>query len=163
MERWTHGPSSLRLHPGLPGGGRERAGHPEPHPERPRGGTTTRGSGATTPPSACRSTGGSTHRAANTTTLPWRGTTWSAASTNPLKLSSWERPATGATARRWGWTCAGRMGNSAGRTLRADATCSHTARQPRGGLRPRGRGTPPWSGCGNWKTRLGGCRLDSDR
>ena len=34
--RWPHGPSSLRLHPGLPGGGRERAGHLEPHPHRPR-------------------------------------------------------------------------------------------------------------------------------
>ena len=34
--RRPHGPSGIRLHPGIPGGGRERAGHPAPHPHRPR-------------------------------------------------------------------------------------------------------------------------------
>ena len=36
VERWANGPSGIRLHPGLPGGGRGRAGHPAPHPHRPR-------------------------------------------------------------------------------------------------------------------------------
>ena len=31
-----HGPSGIRLHPVLPGGGRERAGHPAAHPQRAR-------------------------------------------------------------------------------------------------------------------------------
>ena len=41
-------------------------------------------------------------QAANTTTLPWPGITWSTASTSPSKLSSSETAATGATARLWG-------------------------------------------------------------
>ena len=40
------------------------------------GRTTIRRSGATTLPSAYRSIGGSTHQAANTTTLPWLGIAW---------------------------------------------------------------------------------------
>ena len=36
VERWANGPSGIRLHPGLPGGGRGRAGHPTQYPHRPR-------------------------------------------------------------------------------------------------------------------------------
>ena len=83
----------------------------------------------------------------HTPVSPWPGTTWSTASTSPSKLSISERPPTGATARHWAWTCAGRTGSSAGTTRRAAATCSLT--------------TPPWKECGNWKTRSGACRADS--
>ena len=54
---------------------------------------------------------------------PRPGITWSTASTIPSKLSSSERPPTGATVRRSAWTCAGRTGSFAGTTQRAAAIC----------------------------------------